>query len=353
MKEGKTLAEITDVLEYQRDRKRDFVCPNGLMTFNAKDNALLLEGIGFFSVSELAHDQIAGRLEIPRKYYDRMREKQPDLLETNVNAWLKHVPADARLVRTLDGSVRAFLSDKYRPLDHIDLLDAVVPTLQQSDCRIESADITDTRLYLKAVSERVQFPLEPGHDKRDDIAQAGLCISNSEVGCGSLSVEPLIWRRVCSNGLIIQDHSFSKYHVGRGAKGAEQAFEFFRDETRLADDRAFWMKVRDTVGHAFEAINFGKIVDRLVATRADVVEAPALKCIEVTAELLSLSDREADLVGEHYVREHDYTRFGVLNAITRAAQDVENYDRSTDMERLGARIMELPKRDWDRIARAH
>jgi hypothetical protein len=45
--------------------------------------------------------------------------------------------------------------------------------------------------------------------------QAGVVISNSEVGQGTLSVQPLIYRLICRNGLIAADRAMRKTHVGR------------------------------------------------------------------------------------------------------------------------------------------
>jgi len=46
------------------------------------------------------------------------------------------------------------------------------------------------------------------------------------------------------------------------------------------------------------------------------------------------------------------TRWGLVNALTRTAEDVETYDRATDFERFGGQVIELPRRDWERIALA-
>ena len=61
--------------------------------------------------NDVAHRQIAARLEIPAKYYDRMRTEAPQMLAKNVNHWL-HAQPETRMIRTLDGNVRAFLSDR-------------------------------------------------------------------------------------------------------------------------------------------------------------------------------------------------------------------------------------------------
>lgn len=42
----------------------------------------------------------------------------------------------------------------------------------------------------------------------------------------------------------------------------------------------------------------------------------------------------------------------MLNAFTRTAEDLADYDRATDFERIGGQIIELPANDWKRIAEA-
>ena len=84
-----------------------------------------------FGISELAHQQIASRLQIPYRYYQKMQEQQPALLQENVNTWLHDAP-ERRMIRTLDGSMRAFLSDRYRRLDNLELCAAVLPIINLS-----------------------------------------------------------------------------------------------------------------------------------------------------------------------------------------------------------------------------
>ena len=55
--------------------------------------------------------------------------------------------------------------------------------------------------------------------------------------------------------------STKKYHVGRAAD--DSAFQLFSDETIAADDKAFFLKVRDTVKSAVELAKFSQIVQQL------------------------------------------------------------------------------------------
>jgi len=45
-------------------------------------------------------------------------------------------------------------------------------------------------------------------------------------------------------------------------------------------------------------------------------------------------------------------RFGLFNAVTRAAQDIESYDRATELERVGAQVIELERSEWRELALA-
>lgn len=370
MKEGRTLSEVAVELDRIRKTARDYTVPCGKMVYEAKPNHVKVDGLGEFTMSDLAHAQMSDNLGIPKKYYDKMREEQPVLLEANVNTWLAAQPATERLLRTVDGRARAYLSSKYRPLDNIDMLEAVVPTLEQSACRIESCEVTEKRFYLKAVSNNVEFVLPEEtaeqaakrmrgagghHERRDDILAAGLVCSNSDVGCGGLTVEPMIWRRVCSNGLIITEAAFRKFHIGKSTTGAEGNYEFFRDDTRLADDRALWLKVRDTVAHVFEQVNFEGIVQRMDEARADVIDidTTAARAIEVTQQMFSLTDRESEGVLAALLRDGDMSRYGLLNAMTRHSQDIGDYERATDFERLGGKVLALKPSEWNKIAKAH
>jgi len=112
---------------------------------------------------------------------------------------------------------------------------------------IVSSEVTETHMYIKVINKRLKAEVTVG-----DVVQAGIVISNSEVGLGSLKVEPLIFRLVCKNGLIVKDYAQKRYHVGKQIDNDDSAYEIFSDETLAQDDRAFFMKVQDTVRVAID-----------------------------------------------------------------------------------------------------
>ena len=65
-----------------------------------------------------------------------------------------------------------------------------------------------------------------------------------------------------------------------------------------------------------------------------------------------LNEAEGKSVLKQLANGGDLSRFGLYNAITAASQTVEDYDRATDLERIGAQVIELPANQWERIATA-
>ena len=59
-----------------------------------------------YEVNEVAHQQIAARLNIPYRYYQKMQCDAPDLLDENVNRWLNQNP-ERRMIRVDDSEQTA------------------------------------------------------------------------------------------------------------------------------------------------------------------------------------------------------------------------------------------------------
>jgi hypothetical protein len=353
MKSGRTLVSLASELERQLASKRDLIVPSSLLHCRTEEGGSVRmvldapEGGGEYGVTELARRQLAEKLKIPFTYFERMRLEQPELLDRNVNTWLQTDP-DRRMLRTMDGQVRAMLSDRYRRLDNFDLVEQVLPFLFKLEgARFESVELTDTRLYLKVVTPQVSFEVAPG-----DVVQAGIAISNSEVGCGTLSVQPLIFRLVCRNGLIAADHGLRKTHVGRALATEGQSLDVFRDDTLAADDRAFFLKVRDVVESAINEVSFRRIAGKLQQTIGIPLKGDPIKAVEVLANRYALNDTERTGVLRHLILEGDLSAYGLVNAVTHYSQEIENYDRATDFEALGGKLIDLPTSEWKSLAEA-
>lgn len=356
MKFGKTLQELAIELDRQNQAKRDLLVDTPALQLNHTNGVLTLSIdsapvtsrdsiIEQMGVNDIAHRQIGQHLGIPAKYYDKMRSTFPELLAQNVNGWFNQTPS-RRMIRTLDGTARAFLSDRYRRIDNHEVAQAVLPIIgSMPGATVESCDLTDSRLYIKVVDPRVTAEIVKG-----DVVQAGVIITNSEVGLGSVNVSPLIYRLVCSNGMIAQDAGIRKYHVGRLNEQGGDNYEIYRDETIEADDRAFLMKLEDTVRAAVDEAQFTKLVGKLRESTEAKIEATVVpRVVELAANEFNLTQDEGRGVLGHLIEGGDLSLYGLANAVTRHAKDVESYDRSTELEATGYKIITINPAIWRRI----
>ncbi len=76
MKSGKTLSELALELERQSETKKDYIASTESLEMT-DTGEMTLEGDTRqeFAIADHAHTQIAARLDIPAKYYARMRSQ--------------------------------------------------------------------------------------------------------------------------------------------------------------------------------------------------------------------------------------------------------------------------------------
>ena len=256
------------------------------------------------------------------------------------------------MVRTLDGKARAFLSDRYHRIDNERIAEAVLPVLLEGGGHgaVVSCCVTDSKLYLQAL-----FPRLEGEVRRGDPVQGGVIISNGEIGDGALDVRPMIYRLCCTNGLIAgqvaEDARLRRNHVGRRVEIGED-YSVYSDETLKADDRALSLKIRDSI----RAIAQPRLFARILAEMRDATQQqPVSNPIAAVAELgkaYPVAQGERDSILTNLIRGGDYSKWGMVNAITETANDHASYDRAVELQAMGGRVLELKPNDWRRIAAA-
>ncbi len=373
MNKGMSLTAIAQELERQVKDKRDYIAPQGKIEAKVAPHEgegpapIVLDGFNgnSLAIRPHAHAQLAEVLGIPGRYYDRMRAEEPSLLAKNINTWLQKDPDNRRMIRTLDGEVRAVLSPKYRPLDNFDLAGAVLPKLQALGVQITSAALTETRLYIKAILPDLSDELPAGMawgSGHNAIAEyrgntpgrvvAAITISNSEVGSGTLRVEPSVFTTWCTNLAILKDAAMRKHHLGRGHDAGEN-WELYRDETRQADDRAFFLKVADITERAFDRKVFEAAVRSIRSAHHDKIESVQLgKVVEAAIEELELPPAYSGSVLTYLAQGGDLSRWGLASAVTATANGLPEYEGSTELERAGGEVLAMSEGTWKKIANA-
>lgn len=354
------LSSLLTLLQDENVRRHDLIVPASKLTMTMSGNVAYVTdeptidetGVspaGWTTVepTAVAHEQIGQAFEIPRPYYKRMAESATDLLSENVNHWLRD---DRRsfFVRTLAGSddtpgvMRALLSDRFRPMDDLDTLLAALEGVRQagvttSDLHI-TADRSDRRMYVRidAPNITIEAPdltaryIDPRTGRTGahyPVVSAGVVIRNSDVGQGAWSIAPRITFQVCTNGMTRTTEAQRKVHVG-GRQ--DEGIVDWSDETMRRELAVITSKTTDAVSQFLTVDYLNSVAQELRGFQAVTFADPMAKVAEVTKALNYSKDDAASILNA-FVKGGDLTPFGIAQAITNVAQDLDA-DKAADME---------------------
>lgn len=356
MKEGRTLTELAAEIQRRAAARKDYIVGTNALGMQADDNGdgprlVFTNGErAELPINELAHRQIGEYIGIPAKYYDRMLGHAPQLLAENANHWLPE-RSEKRMVRTLDGRVRAFLSDRYQRIDNHEVAEVVLPALlNAAKLEIVSCEVTEKRLYIKALDKSIVAEVK-GSKRVGDLVEAGVMITNSEVGLGAVAVVPFLYFLACQNGAVINKAGMRAAHVGTRHDVDDDIAVLLADDTRRVLDHGVLLKVRDTVGVLLNPEHHQARVDKMSLQIGERLGNNPVLSIELLANDFRLTDGEQRGVLQHLIEGADLSRYGLMNAVTSTAAEVESYDRATELEMVGGQILDMPTYNWQRIAR--
>jgi len=330
-------------IQRQADTKEDFVLPSTRIHMGINHDAVdgetapypylslltdLDNGSRMFRIRPWAHRQISEKTKIPWKYYERMLVDKPYLLATNVNEWWMTQPK--RMIRTLDGEVRAVVSSRFKALDNVDLFYNAAREMEAANAQITRADLSETRFYLRAIVPDVRRAIDAG----DEIC-GGVMFSNSEVGAGALRISSFVTRLACKNGMIgntVWDrvHLGSQMRVGR----------YVSRETVDAQARAIWLEARDYIRYAFDARSLDDFVDKFKHAKQVDIEESRVDLAQGSWQNMKVSESEKSSILDNLLRGTDgYTQFGMVNGITATARDTLDADRRAELERMAFEVL--------------
>ena len=348
MNQGISLSELAARIEQAAETQQDLLSPaKQLEVIVAGDQVGVdIKGHAIVEPTDVAHQQLAAHLSIPKIYWDRLREKDPELLATNANRWLRESP-ETRLLRLQDGHLRAYVSDSYKRLDHPIALRETLEAVSAADTKVQclSSNLTGfgERLDLKLL-----FPEVHGEVKEGDVLRAGIAISNSETGGGSFAVQPFLYRDFCTNGMVFGRTNIAEA-VRRRHAGARLTEVNWQNDTLEVEAELLGKQTRDLVATVASQEALDKLLEpcRRAAETAPVEDPEA--AIKVLAKEYRLSDSERSKALINLIEDRDLSLWGVTNAVTKLANDSESYARSTELESLGSQLLTMQLRDWDRV----
>lgn len=360
MNRSTDLVALANEVQRQVKSRRDFVAPAPAITMTVEstpgENPVhgLQVGDHRFGIKPWAHKQMSQHLGIPASYYDRLRMGEPQLLTQNVNTLLAHnfekgEPVK-RMVRTLDGSVRALVSPKFFCLDNYDLMEHLLPTVKEVNGQVMNCQLTERHLYLTITDPALRM-LVPGSRRVGDIVEGGAIIGNSEIGDGSLFVKGYLNYLTCLNGAVREDGRFKRHHLGRSIDIDEDVRELLSNEAQRADARAIFLKLRDVFKAMFDRARFEAYIRKVGSTTQDIFDVERMdKVIDLTVRELDLPEPSKQGILTALIKGGDFSRYGLMNAITFMAHEEEDAEQAIAFERAGGQVVELAAGKWKRIS---
>ncbi|RSM83257.1 DUF932 domain-containing protein [Streptomyces sp. WAC 01325] len=359
-----SLEDLLRILERDQDAKIDMVAPasaitsvGGNLTVTGVDPVLTPSGVtradGAYRPTAVADEGIADKLKIPTAYLRRMRAEAVDLYDLNVNGWLQKDPARRFLLRAFKGEpgvLRAWLSDGYKIIDHLDMLTAVLAGIREAghDVKITGADLTERRMIVRVESEHVaalapellrgyRSPFTGQTGDELPIVSAGFVLTNSEVGSGKYAITPRIVARVCGNGLTITKDAFGKVHLG--ARMSEGVVEFSQD-TQEKNLTLITAQTRDAVATFMNRDYVERKLADIQREAGREVTSPA-ETVELVAKQLRFSDSVRESVFAHFIKGGQTTAGGIMQAVTATAQTLEDGDAAYELETQALSAMSI------------
>ena len=377
-----TLGDLASILKEQQARKVDIVAPatairseGATWVVDGADPIITAEGVtssaGEYRPTKVADEGMAGRLGIPTGYLRRMREERPDLYDANVNGWLHGTPhgeylADASphpdprsfLVRGFRvegqaGIARALLSDRYRIVDHLDVLTAALDGVRQAgaDVEIEACDLTDRRMMVRIASPEIRelapdilgnyrSPFTGATGADNPVISAGFVLSNSETGGGAFTLTPRLRVEVCKNGMTIAKDALRSVHLGGKM---DDGVIRWSDETQQKNLDLVTAQARDAVS-TFLDVEYVRAKIQQIREAAGRPVEEAAKAVQHIATTLRIGADAADPILDHFIRGGDPTAGGMMNAVTSYAQTLDDADSAAEVEAVALDALALAAR---------
>ena len=366
------LGTLAETLKSQHARKVDAVVSARSLSIDADSGQLIVPGLSTeitmdgvtthdaaLDLGDVAVGDLASRYDVPVKYARRCRSDARSLFAANFNEWLGRDDRQAFLRTFSDpeggtGFARAILSDRYRVIDHLDVLVAALDGAKSTghDVVVDSVDLTERAMRVRLVAPEINVlapdlmrgyrtPFQEGwHGEQGMIAHgfyapgsepvlfAGLELSNSETGGGAFVIRPRIVFKACRNGLVITRDALRSVHMGQKL---DEGVVRWSEGTIQANADLVRSQTSDAVSSFLDVEYMRKIIAEVEAKAGREVERPA-EAIETVATKLRYSEGERETLLAHFIRGGQSTAGGVMQAVTSMAQTIADPDRAAEVE---------------------
>lgn len=325
MTEKRNLGDIFNMI--LADDKGKFDTEVHSKSLRMDNNGILSDDSTQFSLTDWATTQLAGKLEIPVRYFKKC---PPELQAQNFNHWAQNTETNWLLRSRSAGNenvIRAVLAaGKYSKLDNghiVEMLKQILGDGSKTDYDINMWNLDDGGFHLRLTFPDLTTNIGTLSDGKPDTHRVGLHIANSEVGKRSVLITPLVYRLVCTNGLMrwtSDGDSLQLRHV-------------------YLKENEIYGRVATAIGTALKAGD--AMIQQLVQAKETEIEDP-LAIIRQMSEAKQYSQAMTDTLIMSYAMNQAQTGqnlFSVVQAITETAQKSSHPDYRIEMEKDAADLL--------------
>ena len=328
-------------LAYDAARDREYILApvkNIQGSVDSDGNFVFKVGDREFIPTEHAIEQFAIRAGVPSSSVMRELRKQEDYdaqdaddMTYLANNALRRLNQDKeyRLRTYTDGTCRAFVTDKYAPVDnrwYLETLQEFMPEGRLSHWKGDEDTIYGNILLPDTI-------LDYGTD--DDSDYGGMIsIGNCEIGKRRISQTPSLFRSICLNGCIwgqVSGKQIRRRHIG------------------TIDLEALKVEIGENIEHQLPLLPNG-ITKFLAMREFENGDVSMKNIIAAVCKDERFTKREASTVLEQFAtyENHERNLFGVVNAITRAGQE---FDSATwvKFDEVGGSLIDTDASRWSAI----
>lgn len=250
-------------------------------------------------ITQFAFSQLCARLGVPANYVKKcFNTGKKELALQNFRAWADEAESNL-LVRANDGVVRAVLSDSYSPFDSYQVLRALKYTVDFKRWQPTQTYLSEDRLVMRFV-DFTPLPINDGSP-----LYLGFTVSSSDVGRGSLNVKMMLYRSVCTNGLLISDMGgllYKQNHIG--AK---------MTESKLQDFNRIFLDIDSNAKAVIDNIN--------LCRSRQLKDYEMTMLVEKAKREMKLSEKSVEKLQLLLNTTYEPTQWGLINSVTELAQD--------------------------------
>lgn len=313
------LSRITEIDKHKEDVLK---LPRDIRV--TESGNIAIQGLGNVAFTKTGFQTFCLKLDLPSGYMNRLIDhdkKTPyeinrdlKVFGENVQRGIETLKEDNKILfRTFrhdnQNKIRAVFSDKYNVIDNLPLL----KNLEKYDhdkLETESFNVTSDFLDIRFKMPHLQTSLGklPEHEVRfgvsDDIVMPAIHFRNSETGKSKIQVSFVVYRLVCTNGMVnTKDHFkvVNKKHMG----------DYDINE------------VNDKISHVTSRVEemFGQYVDHML--NAKNIKVNPTEIFQSVGKRVGVTGKMLDVVNNNWIIEQraGRTKHDVISAITAGGRD--------------------------------